>query len=477
MRNATRGSSRLRRDDQGSTLIAVIGLTAVAAIVVAAVATSTVHSLAFTASSRAEVQSVAAAESGVSIAREQIAKGTNACDVDFSAAAASFAAHGDGDFTAVVEHSIDGNTWLPCPLTAATRFVRVVSDGTASAKGVAGVTSGDESTVVASYDYTPGVGPVAPSGAAIYNEGLFGTDKSELDASVQTEITGGGGVIVRGNYQCTNPNGTLEGSIWVYGEMELGKCKIEGNAHVRDKATLDNGNNVGGDLCSTPRHANRCPPGWTMPPGPTWVDVDYNPALWMHSDNLLFDVAPAPSAATQCKLHSIIVGLPSGTRPTLIDTRAACPNGVELSSNTNMTRDVAMFATKFTLMTNGTSISPSPLTAERRLWLIVPDTVADGFPTCTLPTGEHGFGFPGNGNKSIVIGDRVRAFLYTPCQFHIKNNSVWRGQIYAGGSDMKNNLKFTYAPIGLGGINLNTGVVSPLLPSYTLRAVQDQAGG
>src|SRR5690606_25572917 len=147
---------------------------------------------------------------------------------------------------------------------------------------------------------------------------------------------------------------------------------------------------------------------------------------------------------------------------------------VDLSANATMIRDVALFATKFTLPSNGTAISSS---SERRLWMLTPDTVPDGAPTCTLPPGEHGFGFPRHGNKSVVIGNQVSAFLYTPCEFHLKNNSVWRGQIYAGGSDMKNNLKFAYAPIGLGGINLNTGVVSPLLPSYTLRAVRDQAGG
>ncbi len=68
--------------------------------------------------------------------------------------------------------------------------------------------------------------------------------------------------------------------------------------------------------------------------------------------------------------------------------------------------------------------------------------------------------------------------LYTPCGLKIKNNSIWEGQLYVGGTDAKNNFDFTYAPVGIGGANLNTGEVFEATdPSATLVSIRDLVTG
>ncbi len=74
------------RDDRGSAMIAVIGVMAVLSLVAVTVTTVSVNSLGHTSASRAGVQSVAAAESGVNFARSQVERDIDPCDIDWTAA-------------------------------------------------------------------------------------------------------------------------------------------------------------------------------------------------------------------------------------------------------------------------------------------------------------------------------------------------------------------------------------------------------
>ena len=250
--------------ERGSALVAVIGVMAVLAIMAVTLTAVSISALAQTTMARAGTQSTAIAESGVNFGRAEIARGVKPCSINWSLAPTST------PFTAAVQHSVDGVTWNPCPapplpLPPTTKFVRIVAQGTAEAKAVAGASARDNSEVSAVFDYVPGIGPVAPSGAGIFAYNNFGVDKGDLSVDAIT-LTGGGAIVRDGNFVCTNPNGKVAGSIWVYGDLDLGKCEVSGNAFVSGSAAMENISNVAGTICSSSGVKKNCPAGWIMPP-------------------------------------------------------------------------------------------------------------------------------------------------------------------------------------------------------------------
>lgn len=467
-------------NDHGSALIAVIGVMVVLALVAVAVGSVSLHALGQTTMSRAGTQSIADAESGVNFARAEIARGVAPCSIDWTRAPS---------VTATVEQSPDGKTWNACPTLLSTKFVRIKSTGLASAKGVAGASAKDTSTVAAVFDYVPGIGPVTPSGAGIFSYNDFSVDKGELTVDPIT-LTGGGAIIRNGDFNCTNPNGTVQGSIWVYGDLDLGKCKVTGNAWVLGNAK-EGSSNVDGIICSGSGVRKNCPAGWTMPTSPPWVDISYAPSAWVDTDGLPYDVVTVPTG--QCDVDKVLdaakarTSAGAGLRPAIINTLDSCPDGVRVRGDITIRRHVAVFARTFLLDQNETTFT-SPDT--RRLWLVTPDSVDDNAPSCPgYPTSGHsapaypdgkkfqwGMGWDGTNNLSIEINGNLTAMLYTPCALKIKNNSKWDGQLYVGGTDAKNNFDFSYSQIGIGGANLNTGEeYNATTPSVRLKSIRDLA--
>ena len=334
------------RDDRGSAMAAVLGVMGVLSLVAVTVTAVSLNSLGHTSSSRAEVQSVAAAESGINFARSQIERDIDPCDIDWTAAPTAV------PFSAAVEQSSDGVTWNACPATPTTKFIRIVATGAADAKGVVGKDRGDVSTVAALYDYVPGLGPVGASGAGIYSYNNFSIDKGELGVQAVT-ITGGGAIVRAGDFVCTNPNGEVSGSLWVYGDLDLGKCTVTGDAWVTGKATMQNSSNVQGMVCSSTGVRKNCPAGWTMPVSPDWVDIDYKPATWVHTDGLPYDVVTV--AAGNCRIDKVLdtagarSSANSAARPVIINALDNCPDGVQIEGNMTLYREVAVFARTFSL--------------------------------------------------------------------------------------------------------------------------------
>ncbi|MGO4104374.1 hypothetical protein AB4Y63_10515 [Leifsonia sp. YAF41] len=473
--------------ERGSALIAVIGVMAVLALMAVTLSAVSISALAHTTSSRAGTQSNAAAESGVNFGRAQIARGVNPCSINWALAPTTTS------FTATVQQSADGITWASCPALATTKLVRIVAQGTATSKGVAGVSARDTSKVSAIFDYVPGIGPVTPSGPGIFSYNTFGVDKGVLGVDAIT-LTGGGAIVRNGNFDCTNPNGKVAGSIWVYGDLDLGKCEVTGNAWVSGKATMQSSSNVAGTVCSSSGVTKNCPAGWTMPLSPDWVDIPFDPSKWVHTDGLPYVVVNVP--AGQCDIDKVLdtanARSASGAalRPAIINSIDNCPDGIRVRGDMTIRRDVVVFARTFLLDQNKTTFTSPDV--GRRIWFMTPDYVNDGVPSCpgnpiaghsasAYPDGKEfvwGLGWDGSNNLSVEINGQLRAMLYSPCALKIKNNSIWNGQLYVGGTDAKNNFDFTYKQIGLGGANLNTGEeYTATTPSVTLKSIRDASAG
>ncbi len=453
--------SRPHKQDQGSALIAVIGVVAVGLILTVVVASSLVNGMGFTSSTRAGVQSQAAADAGIAAARAGLNTVGNCA---LQPTAGTYKSTVEPVYTAKLQYNAGAGWQNGCP-TATTTQVRIVSQGSANAKGVAGHSSGDTSTVEAVIGWrTPGVAP-SGIGMYLYKGGLFEANSS-LDLS---EIEGAGLMVKDGNLDCVKNNSVINGSVFVNGNLTFtGTCKVLGDAWVTGAATLGSGR-IDGDLTAgsvsptNPKATGQLggdlnPSGAVAPTVPNWSEVTYKPSDWEDASGAPYEVKVLSGGACTFHNNQHVGGTISG-KPVILDARS-CSNGVEAGNNDNviLTSDVVIFANKFTGNNAGSYTSSS--TAVRKLWFITPDPVpTDGKPSCVSPAGDFVV------KNKLEIKAPVQAFLYSPCKFDAMNTFTWNGQLYTGEySDVKNNSGFTFAQMGIAGVDLDTALPTTDVP-------------
>lgn len=447
--------------DHGGALIAVIGIAAVMMLLAVSLAAVTVRSLGFTSSTRAGIQSVSAAESGVNAAVVALRGGT---------CAATYVGTTDPVYSAAVSYSLSAtdNTWIAgCPAAGIQALrLKVTSTGTAASKGVAGTSSGDKSTVESTFKYTPAILPgVPPSGAAIY---MYGGVVFDNNGDLVVTLAGKAAIQIKdGSLSCSN-NTKIQGDVTVLGgDMNISSCTILGNAWTDGTATLGH---VTGNLTS----ANATRPGgvdgaWVrngpIPSVPDWVDFPYVPTDWIDASGNPYTVYTAtPNGSGVCTLDAGLLAAASASRPParalyngpVIINALGCAGGITASGNVILTTGVAVFAPEFNF-NNNVGFKSSNSTQQRQLWFITPDNTPNHLPTCG----------PGQGDFTIknsfdIDPDDTAVMVYTPCRFVAKNSFKWRGQMYANGAnDFKNNTGFKYVGLGLPGVDLDKGTTTP----------------
>lgn len=440
-------SSRRSHRETGSVMIAVIGVMAVMMIVGMAIMAATVRSLSYTTSTRAGIQSVTAAESGASVAEVGLRGGT--CDAAYAQPVAPV-------FSVDVSYSLsaDDDVWVPgCPASGVNaQRIKLVSTGTAAASGVAGNTSGDTSVVEAIYrvDLRPGV---HPSGAAMY---LFGGVVFKNNADLLVSDGGRAAIQVKqGDMECAN-NTVIQGDVIVEtGDLKITSCTIEGNAWASGNATLGTitGNLTSSSTNLTPTQINShsqihgtYTQSAVAPTVPGWVDLAYVPGDWEDENGVDYKVT---RIGADCKLTpSMIATASNGGKPNIINA-LGCAN-VKAPSEVKLTGDLVVFAKEFDFEYHVTFKSSTAV--KHKLWFVTPDNTPDGQPTCG---GQGNFMMK---NGFYIDGATVAAMLYTPCRFEAMNSFTWTGQLYANGAnDFKNNTWFESVPLGLPGVDLDTG--------------------
>ncbi|WP_130504683.1 hypothetical protein [Microterricola gilva] len=434
---------------------------AIALILTAVVGGSLVSGMGFTSATRAGVQSQAAADAGIAAARAGLNTVGNCAA---QPTPGRYVSTVEPKYTATLQYNAGAGWQNGCP-TGATTQVRIVSKGTASAKGLVGRSSGDSSTVEAVVGWlTPGVAP-SGIGMYLYKGGLFEAN-SNLDLS---EIDGAGLMVKDGNLDCEKNNSKINGNVFVNGNLTFtGSCTVLGDAWVTGTATLGSGR-IDGDLTAgsvsptNPKATGQVggrlnPPGAVAPVVPGWSEVTYKPGDWRDESGTPYEVKVLSGSACKFTNGQRIGGTIPG-KPVILNA-LACSNGVEAGNNDDvvLTSDVVIFANKFTGNNAGSYTSSS--TAVRRLWFITPDPVpTDGKPSCVSPADDFVV------KNKLEIKAPVEAFLYTPCKFDAKNTFTWNGQLYSGEySDVKNNSGFTFAQMGIAGVDLDTGsATTPVL--------------
>lgn len=226
------------REDQGMALASVVALMAVTAIISVSILASVLSAMSYTSSTRASVQSRAAADGGVNFAAASIHNGE--CQSIYRKTYADFdATAADKPFfdASVQWRAGESGSWMNgCPtgmLAASGSYqVRIESTGYAQQVGVQGATSGDQTTVEAIFAWTLDATEseaIPATGAAVYSyaapsntvNGLTLNSVGEHIASIQYRT---------GDYSCVSSS--IDGDVTV----------------ANGKATVDSGCTVKGSL-------------------------------------------------------------------------------------------------------------------------------------------------------------------------------------------------------------------------------------
>lgn len=230
--------------ERGSSLLAVIGLMAVAGVATLAIAGSTMNSVGVSSATRAGVQAQAAAEGGIDAALLKLT--TAACEEAFSTSAPVSAV------TIAQSISETGDSWTAgCPIPTSLR-VKVLSTGAAANAGVAGNSTGDARTVEAVYRMLPeSTATTAPASA------LYSYSMGNFAGSSQLHAGNGAKPIVQvktGNVTCDITDIAATGIfnadfVVAAGGVEVGKsCQIKGNVWTTQAVYLHGSAQVTGNI-------------------------------------------------------------------------------------------------------------------------------------------------------------------------------------------------------------------------------------
>jgi hypothetical protein len=240
-------SRRLRNDDRGAALAAVIGLMSTGLLLTALVAGIVVTAMGWTTSTRAGVQSQASAEAGIAAARAGLIDGTCHLQTALSNGAPAYrsVAGETPEYVASVWRAAASGGWEPgCPVSLATQ-VRILSTGYAESTGVNGNTSRDETSLEAILSAAITPGQIIATGPAVYsyNAGSFGNGGQlvSLDGSTPDVIVKNGDVTCDNGFTAT-ANLVVNG-----GDLGIDNgCDISGNVWASGRIDFVNSGEVGG---------------------------------------------------------------------------------------------------------------------------------------------------------------------------------------------------------------------------------------
>jgi hypothetical protein len=240
-----RFTRRMRQDDSGSALVAVIGVLLVTIVIASVVSASAVHALGYTSATRAGTQSQAAADAGIA-AGKAVLMTSGACTTSMTELNST-----DPHYRVTIWRGTATGTWtLGCPTSTSTQ-ARLISTGYATSKGTAGQDGGDLSyeELILNKEV------IQSSGAAIFlgaggqfNQFTLSSGNSETaDIRVKT-----------GNWECSSA-GTYDGNIIVEnGSATLSNagCQVNGSIHAKTSVTISAGGKVTGDIIASGGNVN-----------------------------------------------------------------------------------------------------------------------------------------------------------------------------------------------------------------------------
>lgn len=256
---------RLRDEERGAGMAAVIGLLAVSLATATLVATSVIQATQYTTVSRAGVQSQAAAEAGVAHARAGLIN--KECDANGNRFESDLGT--TPEYVATIWIPAPSGGWVRgCPVGTATQ-VRILSTGYAQAEGVNGSSGRDVTHIEVVLGSVASQGEVSASGPAVYaynSEGFGGGGKLLTIGDAETSI-----MIREGNVTCTGGAAGDADLVVNNGSLTVSAgCVITGNAYASGRVTLPGGPSVGGNVVANALTIS----GGSKVHGNVWVHQD-----------------------------------------------------------------------------------------------------------------------------------------------------------------------------------------------------------
>ena len=312
-------------------------------------------------------------------------------------------------------------------------------------------------TIVA--DIILGAGSFATTSDCVINGDLWASSLVTIQGGeikgnvVSAGIQGGVSVslsnsgIIDGNIFATGPvsiNGLVGGNIvagpTLGGSTFTSISSVGGS--VISAGTVSAPNGVIKGTVSTSRSGIVTP---TIPFVPPWVDYAYSASDWVSSGGTPYAVQTLTTCSPSV-LSTSLTSLANSPVPMILDTRA-CGSVTNLSGyNMTLTSDSVIVANGFNFNSNNIQAPSAP---DKRLWIIVPDTVADRKPTCLAGSSFN----IGNG---VTVGPHVAAMIYSPCGVSLAGG-VWTGQIYSSSTGTSAEFLLNFLQVGLPTVNLSTG--------------------
>jgi cytoskeletal protein CcmA (bactofilin family) len=261
-----------------------------------------------------------------------------------------------------------------------------------------------------------------------------------------------------------SPSSRIDGDVYSKGDVEI-DGQVGGNIVAGPTSTSSNFSNhssVGGSVVtsgsvtaasgaikgtvSTNQSGITTP---AIPIVPGWVDYAYSPNDWKTSTGTPYGVLTMTSC-TSSDISNSLNTVSNSSIPMILDTRICGPVTDFSGRNLSLVSDTVILANGFNLASNNIQSSNS---LDKRLWIIIPDTVSDGVPTC-------GLGSSAKIGRNVVVGLHVASLIYSPCAIS-NSGDVWRGQMYSSSIGTSSSFTLNYLPIGLPTVNLSTGQVIP----------------
>ncbi len=446
---------RLRAgDDAGSTIVVVLVVMLVLTIGGLAVASVVTATTGMLVGARSTTQSRAAADAGISDAVASARRTGSFCSMSLTGtnpvySVTSACAGGQVTFTATGTGGTGGTTTTQAVYTYAS------TPNTGGAAELVFFNSAGNSVY-----FTSHVMPQSASNLATIlfpGGGLF-----------QCKTTVPGNVITMGSIQGQS-GCTINGSVYVGGaspasgyalylnnsDQVLGSASVVGNTLVAGgsggkiagtltvPSTASVGSGWGTTLkspSSTSPYINGGAPGgiiWSptlgQPVMAPWFDYTASSLAtdWPGYQIVTLTASSSPYNCSNWKgkfttfWTSFVTGL---TQNTVVDGRG-CPGGMDTAQGANATAtlgvNLVFLANQYTL--GNLSLAPKSGTTPSA-WFVVPDTVADGKPTCPPADANGNYGITTNASISVTVNSE----MYTPCSITDGNGGTWTGAMYAG---------------------------------------------
>jgi hypothetical protein len=513
---------RLKTEERGVALAAVIGVMVVGLLLTSLIMAAILGGIRFTTSTKAGVQSQAAADAGIDVAHAGLEAGNCSAVGGVYASAAGTSPK----YSAQVWHAVTaGDAWVSgCPISTST-VVRVVSTGTADTLGVASASGNDVSYVEAVYTVPVKVAGLVGTGAAVYSyasTGFVDTTLSAVSGSIPsiqvrsgdltcgTSVVGIVNLVVSNGNLTVNGSCTVSGNAWASGRATVSSGSIPGNV-IANGVTMTGGT-VGGSVWST---LDLTMTGGTISGNATANSLSMNGATALISGNAWINGA---ASVTKSKItgtltakslfnsggtigKTTLVPAGPGTSPYIAPGMPTVPGWVDFAYNPADWVGFTVLAISGNC--DPTTIANAVKTLSKAPGILDARGCTNGFVmTQTLTIGKdlviiaNSFDLkagahltPSNQSvtsrvwmitpdtvadqkptcptgSSFKIGDSVEVdpplqfMVYSPCDVSVGKSFHDRGQIYSNTSSLSASAELAYIAIGLPGVDLNTGTIS-----------------